>query len=101
MTLIINQNSDGTSEVKNTDSTEVQVGNCGQVHVGGSFSNEGKIRILEGGILDVNQDFLNKGDLTINDSNNIANAVLEALRTTRSVADLGTEILKKLHWLKI
>ena len=97
MTLIINQNSDGTSEVKNTESTEVRVGNGGQVRVSGSFSNEGKVRILEGGILDVNQDFLNKGDLTINDSNNIANAVLEALRTTRSVADLGTEILKKLH----
>jgi len=97
MALIINKNSDGTSKVKNTDSTEILVGNSGQVRVGGSFSNEGKVRILEGGILDVNQDFLNKGELTINDSNIIAEAFLEALKTAGSVANLGTEILKKLH----
>lgn len=94
---MINKNSDGTSEVKNTDSTEIRFDNSGQVRVGGTFSNEGKVRILEGGILDVNQDFLNKGGLTINDSNIIA----EALKTAGSVANLGTEILKKLHWLKI
>lgn len=93
MTLIIHKNLDGSGEVENTKSTEITIG--AQVRVGGSLKNVGKIKILEGGILDIDKDFLNEGHLSINDPG----IIMEALKTTRSVAEFGTEILKKLNLL--
>ena len=95
MTLIIRKNSDGSGEIENTESTKMTVGG-GQVHVGGSFKNTGKVRVLEGGILDVDKDFLNEGHLSINDPG----IIMEALKTTKSVAEFGTEVLKKLNLLQ-
>jgi len=94
MTLIIRKNADGSGEVENTESTKVSIGN-GQVHVGGSFKNTGKVKILPGGLLDVDKNFLNEGHLSINDPG----IIMEALKTTKSVAEFGTEILKKLNLL--
>ena len=94
MTLIIRQNADGSGEVENTETTKMTVG--AQVRVGGSFKNTGKVRVLDGGILDVDKDFLNEGHLSINDPG----FIMEALKTAKSVAEFGTEILKKLNLLK-
>lgn len=99
MTLIIRRNTDGSGEVENTESTEISVG-AALVHVGGSFRNTGKVRVLPGGMLDVDRDFLNEGHLSINDPEKIKEIIIQALKTTKSVADFGTEILKKLKLLQ-
>ena len=95
MTFIIRKNADGSGEVENTKTTKVAIGS-GQVHVGGSFKNTGKVKILPGGLLDVDKDFLNEGHLSINDPG----IIIEALKTTKSVAEFGTEVLKKLGLLQ-
>ncbi len=95
MTLSIRRNTSGGGEVENTESTEVAIGQ-GQVRIGGSLKNTGKVRVLEGGILEVSEDFLNEGHLYINDPG----VIMEALRTTKSVAEFGTEVLKKVGLLQ-
>ncbi|OGD31705.1 hypothetical protein A3C91_03135 [Candidatus Azambacteria bacterium RIFCSPHIGHO2_02_FULL_52_12] len=99
MTLIIRKNADGSGEVENTESTEVSIGGA-KVNVGGSFKNTGKVRVLPGGVLDVDRDFLNEGHLSINDPEKIKQIIIETLKTTKSVADFGTEILKKFNLLQ-
>jgi uncharacterized Zn finger protein len=90
MTLIIRKNEDGSGEVENIESTDITVGKA-EVHVGGSFKNTGKVRVLKGGILDVDEDFLNEGNLSINDPG----IIIEALKTAKSITEFGTEVLKK------
>jgi|SRR3989338_4173105 len=99
MTLIIRKNSDDSGGVENTESTKITVGRA-QVHVGGSFKNTGKVRVLGGGVLDVDKDFLNDGHLSINDSGKMKEIIIQALKTTKSVAEFGTEILKKFNLLQ-
>lgn len=99
MTLIIRKNSDGSGEVENTESTDVSISSA-RVSVGGSFKNTGKVRVLKGGVLDVDKDFLNEGHLSINDPEKMKEIIIQALKTTRSVTDFGSEILKKFNLLQ-
>lgn len=95
MTLIVNAN---TKEVINTESTDVKIG--GNIRVGGSFTNLGKVKVFEGGNLQVDKEFLNHGDLLINDPERLKQIILESLKTTKTISEFGLEILKKLNLLK-
>ncbi len=89
MTLIIRP--DG---VEHTDSTKLNVG--GNVIVGSKLTNSGKIKVFEGGKLDVKKDLINSGDITINDPEKIKEIIIESLKTTSSVAEFGIKLLEKL-----
>lgn len=89
MTLIV-----GSDGVEHTDSTKLSIG--GKVTVGKSLTNSGKIKIFEGGNLEVNKDLINSGDILINDPEKIKEIIIESLKTTSSVAEFGTKLLKKL-----
>jgi hypothetical protein len=69
------------------------------VSVGGSLTNSGKIKVFEGGRLDIQKDLLNSGDILINDPERIKEIIIEALKASSSVASFGTELLKKLNLL--
>ncbi len=56
--------------------------------------------MLPGGILEVDKDFLNEGYLSINDPEKMKNIIIQALKTTGSVADFETEVLKKFNLLQ-
>jgi predicted acyltransferase (DUF342 family) len=71
----------------------------GQVSVSGNLTNSGKIKVFKGGRLEINNDFLNSGDISINDPEKVKEIIIEVLKTSKSVADFGTELLKKLHLL--
>jgi len=80
--------------VENTESTKVGIG--GSVKVGGTFTNSGKVKILEGGRLDVKKDLINSGDITINDPEKIKQIIIESLKTTSNLVEFGKQLLKKL-----
>ncbi len=93
MTLIIRPNG-----VENTDSTEISIG--GKVSVGGNFNNSGKVKVFEGGRLDIQKDVLNSGDISINDPEHIKQIIIETLKTTGNLVDFGKELLSKIGLLK-
>jgi hypothetical protein len=98
MTLIIRKNADGSGEVQHTDTTEAAVG--GRVNIHGSFKNTGKVKVFRDGRLEVDKDFLNDGELFINDPEKIKQIIIEALKTTSTLSDLGIKILEKLNLLQ-
>lgn len=89
MTLEVNENG-----VNNTHSTEVTIG--GKISVGGNFTNTGKVNVFEGGHLLVSKELLNTGSISINDPEKIKQIIVETIKTTGSVAEFGSEFLKKL-----
>jgi hypothetical protein len=93
MTLIIKPGS-----VENTDSTKATIG--GRVSVGGNFTNSGKVQVFEGGLLNVQKDILNSGDISINDPERIKQIIIETVKTTGNLAEFGSELLKKLGLLR-
>lgn len=94
MTLIIKN-----SEVIHTDSTKMSVG--GQVQIRGKLHNSGSIKVYENGSLTVNKDVINTGDLIVNDPETIKELLLELVKTTGSVSELGTQVLKTFFGVKI
>jgi len=94
MTLIIK-----SDNVENTDSTNLSVGSA-KVSVRGNFINSGKVKVFEGGCLDVQKDVLNSGDISINDPEKIKQIIIETLKTAGNLAEFGGELLKKLNLLK-
>jgi len=93
MTLIV-----GPYSVENTEFTDIAIGS-GKVNIGGSFTNSGKVKVFLGGELNVNKEFLNSGNLSINDPEKIKQIIVESLRTSKTVAEFGLEILKKFKLL--
>lgn len=94
MTLVI-----GPDGVENTDSTELHMSN-GKVSVGGNFTNSGKVRVFDGGQFEVHKDLINSGDISINDPEQLKQTIIEALKTTGTLAEFGSELLKKLGLFK-
>jgi hypothetical protein len=75
-----------------TQSVPVSVG--GKVTVGGSVNNSGKIKVFENGELTINKDLINTGDIVINDPEKIKSLLIETLKTSGNLAELGSNILK-------
>lgn len=63
--------------------------------VGGNMHNKGRIESTDSTIV-VSNDFLNEGELKINDPQLIKQAVLEAAKSAKDVTEFGTIIAKKL-----
>ena len=79
---------------------EISVQNSNKLHIaasvniGGNLTNSGKIKIYDNGTLNIKKDLLNSGDLIVNDPEKIKELLIQTVRTTGSVAELGTAILK-------
>lgn len=68
---------------------------AGQVTVGGNVDNSGIIKVFPDGKFSIDGNLTNTGSLTINDPEKIKELLIELVRTTGTVAELGTEVLKR------
>ncbi len=79
-------------EMQNNVMPPVSVG--GRVTVGGDLSNYGKIKVFPNGELNVNKNLINTGDIIISDPEKIKELLIGAVKTSGSLAELGTNIIK-------
>lgn len=73
---------------------EVHMG--ARIAVGGNLFNldSGKINVHENGELNVMKDLVNEGDIKINDPEKIKELIIEIVKTSGSLAELGSNFLK-------
>lgn len=81
------------NEVKGNGKTEITKG---QISVGGNLNNSGKIKVFDGGKLEIKNDLINSGDILINDPEKIKEIIIEALKAAKSVSDFGKSLIEKL-----
>ena len=84
------------TRVSISDNTYMGVGSMANVKIGGDLENRGSIEVKGRGELEVARNMVNEGKLTVDDPITYKEIVLEGIKTTGSVAELGTYILKKL-----
>ncbi|HAU98640.1 MAG: hypothetical protein UX04_C0002G0230 [Microgenomates group bacterium GW2011_GWF2_45_18] len=88
----IDMNQRDSTSVPN-QSNPVSIG--GQVNVSGSVNNSGNIKVFSNGQLNVNKDLINTGDLLISDPEKIKTLLVEIVKTSGSLAELGSKVIDK------
>lgn len=66
----------------------------GEVNVGGNAYNDGTIKIFDDGKMNVNKDLINTGVISINDPEKIKEMLVQMVKTSGTVAELGINILQ-------
>ncbi|VVB66552.1 Uncharacterised protein [Candidatus Gugararchaeum adminiculabundum] len=67
-----------------------------KVRIGGDLENKGELEVKGRGELEVARNMLNEGKLSIDDPLTYKEAVLDAIKSTGTIAEFGAFILKKI-----
>lgn len=90
---------DGSTLIPSNDSSMPQVtmppvSIGGKVSVGGNLHNSGKLKVFPNGEININKDLFNTGDISVNDPERFKELLVQVVKTSGSLAELGSNIIK-------